>query len=141
MPRPKGMHTESNANLFYLWAIVLAFFICGLVALNIALSSVSHAATRCVSPEFALTDLKSNFPTLKITPLKGDSAKRFMKAYNDELPKTKHKWTEQIVVHHDKAAKAVIFFFQNGCFVYKDTMNAEYVMKFMGVKKVNGTNV
>ncbi len=45
MPRPKGMDTESRAALFYLWAIVAASVICGLVALNIAFTSVAQAET------------------------------------------------------------------------------------------------
>ncbi len=49
MLRPKGLDRESSADLFYLWAVVIVFTACALLALTIPASA--KTVNVCISSD------------------------------------------------------------------------------------------
>jgi len=117
MPRPKGMDRESRADLFFLWAIVAAFAICALFALNIALTTPAKAqvAGTCKSIGELAEQVGRDYPGQRLVPLTGDSAATFMARWNSIPPRSNVVATELLILFHDRYGVTKVAMFKNGC--------------------------
>ena len=114
MPRPKGLDTESRADLFYLWAGLAALAIGGLFALHIAFTSVAKAEeTQCFTVQMVDQMAAEKFPGVETVFLEGDRAASFMTSFNSSPPPSNLVATEVYIFYFPTFARAV--FFKSGC--------------------------
>lgn len=112
--RPKGLDTESRADLFYLWAALAALAIGGLIALHIAFTSVAKAQeVQCFTVQMIDEMAAEKFPGVETVFLEGNQAASFMSSFNSSPPPSNMVATEVYVFYFPTFARAV--FFKNGC--------------------------
>ncbi len=148
MPRPKGMDTQSRADLFYLWAIVAAFVMCALVGLHLAFTSSAGAQTvnraakldaGCSGIDVLSRDVSKRFPGQETRRLEGNEAAAFMAAYNALPPVTGFVATELLIVFHERHKATRIAFFTNGCAVALATVPIDVVRALL--RKTRGASI
>ncbi len=148
MPRPKGMDTESRADLFYLWAVVAGFAICALLALNIAFTSLAGAQTvnrtvkvdaGCTAIDLLALNVSKRFPGQEAVRLEGNEAAAFMAAYNARPPVSDFVATELLILFHERHKAARIAFFRNGCAVALATVPISVVRVLL--RKSQGASI
>ena len=83
MGRPKGLKTDSSADLFYLWMVAFAFAAVAFGAvINSARAQVPDSEVACYTPEFIKKTTKARFIAPIVVVQEGELAQAFIARLN-----------------------------------------------------------
>ncbi len=136
MPRPKGLGTDSCAELLYFWAIVAVLAAIALVTLSQPAKAVNAG---CTTVDLLELDVKRKFPGQPLKRLEGAEAAGFMAAYNRIPPISNLVATELLILFHERSNATRIAFFREGCAVATATVPLLFVRSLL--RKIQGASI
>ena len=133
MGRPKGLKTESSADLFYLWIVAFAFVA---VAIGAAITPAKASKPVCFSPELVRQVMKEKMPGPMVIEQKGKEAKAAIDRFNNAGKPTSYVGDYILLWVAPGRPPFQVVIFNKGCAVVRCLygMGCKTVPKSAGIK-------